>query len=384
MTSTPKTYISQHPHILLISHSSARNGAPILLYQLTKHLIHYYTITVLLPSPGPTVPLFTQLNCTTITFHKGNEFKRYSFWSRWKLKKLLKQLRPNLVTANSIGSLWSIPVTTNMKIPTILYIHELLNPKNKKQKTTWQKTIPLATHICCGSRVASNLITTLIPDVTPTIVHPGIPFEEFSQSYTDKLLRTQLNLPENTILIGTVATICPNKGTHYLIDAGLQLLKEYPNLHFIIIGALRQKYQPFITRLKQKIHTSGYSSHFHFLGEISNIPHLLHDLDIFIHPSLSEAYSMVIMEAMASGLPVIATSVGGTPEQITHGENGLLIPPGDVKAIIDTTKKLLHNRNLIEQLGKNAFTTAQKKFNITATAQKLKNLIEDLICNSKI
>ena len=98
----------------------------------------------------------------------------------------------------------------------------------------------------------------------------------------------------------------------------------------------------------------GLAGRVHFLGQRDDIPDLLAALDIFVLPSHSEGVSLALLEAMAAGLPVIATAVGGLPEVVTDGVNGLLIPPQDPEALAQALARLLDDPALAKKLGENA------------------------------
>ena len=96
----------------------------------------------------------------------------------------------------------------------------------------------------------------------------------------------------------------------------------------------------------------GLAGRVHFLGQRRDIPDLLAALDIFVLPSHSEGVSLALLEAMAAGLPVIATAVGGLPEVVTDGENGLLIPPKDPEALAAALARLLADPDSGQKAGR--------------------------------
>jgi glycosyltransferase involved in cell wall biosynthesis len=119
-----------------------------------------------------------------------------------------------------------------------------------------------------------------------------------------------------------------------------------------------------------------------FLGHRDDIPCILAITDVFVLPSRSEGQPGALVEAMASGLPCVGTRVGGVPEVITDGHDGLLVGGGDVGAMTQAIAKLLENRNLRKILGDNAKETA-KRFDITASTKKLFKVYMDLFLNTE-
>ncbi len=125
----------------------------------------------------------------------------------------------------------------------------------------------------------------------------------------------------------------------------------------LIIGGGRRE-----AEMRQLAQELGLAGRVHFLGQRPDIPDLLGALDIFVLPSHSEGVSLALLEAMAAGLPVIATAVGGLPEVVTDGVNGLLIPPQDPEALAQALARLLDDPALAKKLGENARRHVEEKF----------------------
>jgi glycosyltransferase involved in cell wall biosynthesis len=115
-----------------------------------------------------------------------------------------------------------------------------------------------------------------------------------------------------------------------------------------------------------------------FEGVREDIPDLLQAMDIFVLPSLSEGFPLAAMEAMASGLPVVCSRVGGLPELIAHGESGLLVPPGDSAALAEGVLQLLGDRGLMERLAARAIAQASRYDN-RAICNRLFDLYEQTV-----
>ena len=116
-------------------------------------------------------------------------------------------------------------------------------------------------------------------------------------------------------------------------------------------------------KLKRYTETLGIKKDVHFLGYVRDeveLSRLYQDSDVFILPSYTEGVPKVILEAMANGLPVVATSVGGIPEIIQDGLNGLLVPSGDAEAICDSVYRLLKDEELRMRMRESAIETGRK------------------------
>jgi glycosyltransferase involved in cell wall biosynthesis len=143
-----------------------------------------------------------------------------------------------------------------------------------------------------------------------------------------------------------VGTMKPQKGHHLLIEAVRQVAPRFANLHVLFVGDGERR-----AELEAQAAASGAGDRIHFLGSRGDVPDLLAACDSFVLPSLWEGLPMALIEAMASGLPVIASEVSGTKQVVTDGESGLLIPPGDVAALAEAIAALLADPARAREIG---------------------------------
>lgn len=145
--------------------------------------------------------------------------------------------------------------------------------------------------------------------------------------------------------VGTIAELHPIKRIDRAIDSVSLLIKDFPNLRYVIIhdGQLRAK-------LEQQVRDLKIEEHVFFMGTLENAAQLLPAFDAFILPSKSEAFGYVLIEAGQAHLPVVTTNVGGIPDIITDDVNGLLVPPDDTPALTDALHRLLSDTILRARL----------------------------------
>jgi glycosyltransferase involved in cell wall biosynthesis len=122
----------------------------------------------------------------------------------------------------------------------------------------------------------------------------------------------------------------------------------------------------------------GLAGEVHFLGSRQDVPDLLNAMDIFVLPSYSEGVSLALLEAMAAGLPVIATAVGGLPEVVTDGQTGLLIPPRDAVALAGALERLLAAPALAQHLGANARDYVREHYSLDRLGREINEIYEEL------
>ena len=147
----------------------------------------------------------------------------------------------------------------------------------------------------------------------------------------------------------TVANLRPEKGYDVLIDAAPQIIARCPEATFRAVGS-----GPELARLMAAARERNVASSFTFCGHSDDIAGHLGTADVFVLPSRSEALPNALLEAMAAGLPTVASAVGGIPELIAHDATGLLVPPADPAALADAVCRLLLDETLARRLGEEA------------------------------
>ncbi|MFC1966173.1 glycosyltransferase family 4 protein [Chloroflexota bacterium] len=170
---------------------------------------------------------------------------------------------------------------------------------------------------------------------------------------------------QNILFVGRLE---PRKGVNYLLKAYLQVIQEIPNLRLIIAGPgtrLRKRYERWIKRhsLKDVI----------FIGYVpyAELPRYYKTADVFCAPALNfESFGIVLLEAMAVGTPIVATNIGGYARVITHGEDGLLVPPKDSKRLAQALVSLLKDKALRQQMGAKGILTS-KEYSWANVAQRV-------------
>lgn len=187
--------------------------------------------------------------------------------------------------------------------------------------------------------------------------------------------RTLLNLPLDTEILLYMGALYPHKGPRVLIMAMVLLVKRYPRILLLIGGK-----GPIEDELKDLVETTNLQKNVRFIGFVTGESKALYykASDLFVLPSLSESFGIVNLEAMASGLPIVASNVGGTPDVVKDGINGLLVIPGDPEDLAKKILCLLNSESLREKLG-NAGKILSKEYSWEKIADKTEQVYLDLI-----
>lgn len=170
-------------------------------------------------------------------------------------------------------------------------------------------------------------------------------------------LRHELGGHDRTI-IATIARLSPSKGHRYFFQALVELIKTYPELLVLLAGS-----GPLEADLRRLASDLGIGDHVRFLGWRSDVRSIIEASDLVVHPSLHEAFCSVIIESMALERPLVATDVAAAPEQVDHGETGLLVPPRDPEMLRVAIQEVLNNSDSASAMGGLARERVVDRFN---------------------
>lgn len=184
-------------------------------------------------------------------------------------------------------------------------------------------------------------------------------------------LRNEIGLRKENIVIGMVGRLVLQKGHMYLIEAAESVVKEFPQVRFVLVGD-----GPLRNEIENRVMEKGLQDYFLLLGIRHDVPQLLREFDIFCLPSLFEGLPNVILEAMASGLPVVATHVDGTKEAVVPKETGLLIPPKNPSELVRALKILLSDPQKAAAMGRAGRKRVEKYFSLEGQVKSFEKLYE--------
>jgi glycosyltransferase involved in cell wall biosynthesis len=206
------------------------------------------------------------------------------------------------------------------------------------------------------------------------VVLNGVDIAAIDAARSGPEVRRGLGLPEGVQVIGLVGRLDHwGKGHKELFSAMAQLQARYPCQALIVGGGRRE------AEVRQAVESLGLGGQVHFLGSRRDVPDLLQAMDIFVLPSYSEGVSLALLEAMAAGLPVIATEVGGNPEVVTDGATGLLIPPQDADALAQALERLLGDPTWSKELGENARDHVEANYSLERLGREINEIYEKLV-----
>lgn len=170
-------------------------------------------------------------------------------------------------------------------------------------------------------------------------------------------------------VVGSVARLSPEKGIHHLLHAHAILRLRGLPIRLVLVGEGPQRRD-----LEMLSRTLGISTTVEFMGYQEHVETFLSTFDFFALPSITEGIPLSLLEAMAHGLPIVATNVGGIPEIVVHQESGLLVPPGQPEALAQALEQLIQDPGEAERFAKNAEYRIRERFGMTAMSEAYQHL----------
>lgn len=310
----------------------------------------------------------------------------------FRLWKLFKKIKPDIVHSRNLSALESQLPAFLTGVPIRIHgehgrdVHDLDGSNKRYQqirkffRTIINYYIPLSkdleNYLINTIQVNKNKITTICNGVDTDKFNFHKPIDKAISDLPEDFIK------ENTILIGTVGRLEEVKDQSNLLEAFIELLKTpkvfNKDVKLILVGdgSLRKKIQ-------KRIEVAGIEDKVWLAGARDKIAEIMNLMTIFVLPSLAEGISNTILEAMACGLPVIATNVGGNAELIKDGQTGFIVPASDPHAIKEKILQYIEAPDLLQEHGQSARRRIKEKFSITKMVQSYSEVYIKLL-NEKI
>jgi len=298
----------------------------------------------------------------------------------WGLSRLFLQDRPHVVVVKSrrgIRMAWAARLLAPFARPVILCrlgTHEDA-PSSLRAALTFRYMGDA--FIVPSQYTLEHLPRWLSSSGRPIRVIPnGVELPELGEE-TRRTARAQLGLGASSQVVITTSRLHPTKGHEYLLEAFASVAERFPNARLVIAGdgAKRGSLEAKAT------HLLG-AGRVLFTGFRRDVTPLLAASDLFVLPSLLEGMPHSLLEAMAAGLPVVATSVCGIPEVVEHGRNGLLVPPRDAVALASAICRILGEPELADRLAKEARATIEQKFAVRDSLDEAIQYMHELVARA--
>jgi glycosyltransferase involved in cell wall biosynthesis len=275
------------------------------------------------------------------------------------VRAALERVRPHVVHANTLRTLPEAAVARSCGLPVVVQSHEL-PPQGAKTTLTLTYAAAVADVLVGVSDAVSDMLRRRAGSTPVLTVHNGVP-EPTHEASTER----------SAFTVGSVGTVSRTKGTDVYLRAARIALEDRPELRFEHVGAPDlHRDEGLDDELARLVAEMAPVGSFRMLGSLPAAD-VLPRWSVFLCTSRSEAFPLATLEAMALGIPVIATTVGGIPEQIEHLESGILVRPDDPEALAAWIVRLHDDVELRDRLGRAGAARVRRQFTLERQAEGL-------------
>lgn len=350
-----------------------------------------FEIAIACPPHGPLADAAETQGIRVVAFDvRGTAGKRRPLGElRDTLQRLLAREQPELLHANSLSmSRLSGPVAVSLRLPSIGHLRDIIKLSR-----------PAVDDLNCHRRLIAVSQATRVYHVAQgldaercAVLHNGVDLQQFQPAAGQgKLgqggLRRELSLPAGARLVVSVGQIGLRKAPDVALAAFRHVAEAMDDVHWLLVGERtsdKAESRELEAGLHEAANVSPLVGRVHFLGTRSDVPRLLADCDLLLHAAHQEPLGRVLLEAAASGLPVVATDVGGTREVFPAGEqNGaVVVPAGDPQAMAGAMLAVLGDADRQAAMSRAARQRAIDAFDLRTAAAKLVAQYHDVLGRS--
>jgi sugar transferase (PEP-CTERM/EpsH1 system associated) len=305
----------------------------------------------------------------------------------FRLSNIMRKYRPHVVHSRNFGALEAVLAARFAGVPVVIH-------SEHGYEIETQSGLPLRRRALCRALYPlADVVFTVSSELRSyhsrqswlqrghfRVIFNGVDIERFApRPQMSARVRRDLGISADRLVIGSVGRLVPIKDHQTLLRGSELLLQAGRNIHVVLVGAGTEQ-----ARLQEYAASGALNGRVTFTGASESVPELLSAMDIFVLPSISEGMSNTILEAMASGLPILATRAGGNMELIEHGSGGLLFAPGDVQALRSHLEQLIDDSEMRRELGNAARGRVVAEFSLDRMIQNYRDLYLQLAAQRDI
>ncbi len=360
--------------ILFVNHTSSLTGAPISCFHLMTMLGKDFKAVFATREEGP---LLTKLNAsdirTCIVEKKGVLGLNYIA----EFMKILTSEEIDIIHLNTLTPFCKYAAIAGFikRVPIVWVIRENPLISRSRRLKFWLKL--LASKIVF---VDNDTREKLLPGINKnvTTIYNGVDTGKFKPLKSD-YLQNKFSFNPGQKLIGYIGSITKRKGVEYLVRAMPAIKKESQNVKLIIIGGCKKEDETYFSEIKGLIEDLSLQKDVFFTGMLPDVREALNSLDVLVLASLDERCSRTLLEGLACGKAIVATRVGGNPEIVRDGKNGLLIEPENENHFAESVLTLLKDDELRQKMGEQGRKLAEDNFSISNNLEKMRELYTGLV-----
>ena len=296
-----------------------------------------------------------------------------------RLQTLIRQHRPAILQVNSSRDSWIGCLAARLVLPRpkVIRIRHISAPLNRNVTTRllYRRLFDMVV-VTGGEKTRRELIERDGLTADRVAAFPiGLDVEYFRPASPDRDLRDELGLPKGQLLVGLISYLRSYKGHGYFIEAARTIAAKRDDTTFIIVGE-----GPEEQTIRRRIEEFGLSARIRMLGFRQDLLSVFRSLDVFAIPSVEgDTIPQVLMQALASGIPVVSTTVGSIPDVVIEGETGFVVPPRDASALADRIMTLLDDAGLRARMGVQGRSLVESTYSIAKMLDRMEAVYRSLL-----
>jgi D-inositol-3-phosphate glycosyltransferase len=372
---------SKNPRIAFICFSASLGGLELTTVRLARDLKARMADCLLIVPPG--TPLADQALKNGLEAEFLNPKLKYGdLLAGFRLGRILSSRRVEIAILMQSKDI-NVAIIAALAYPRLklVYYQQMQSGINKRDLLhTWMYS-KLSHWICLTNRMKQEVVEhTRVREEMISVVPLGRDMRLFDpMTHGQRVARERYGLPlDGRPVVGTLGRLDPQKGQEEFLRSLPLVLKQQRDAYFVIAGDETRGGEGYRKRLLDLSSELGLNKCVRFLPFTENVPEFMAALDLFVLPSYSETYGLVLIEAMAMGKPVVATNAGGVPEIVEDGRDGLLIPPRDEEALADAIVRVLKDASLRKSFSDQARRDAIERFDSARCVDRLVQLLDSL------
>jgi glycosyltransferase involved in cell wall biosynthesis len=386
-TPVPVAATLDRRRLLFFSHNLDYEGAPLSLLQVLRGAVASGAeVALVSAADGPLRAEAAAAGAKVTVLPRLGSRWIHSLYHWTRVVLLARRFRPDLIYANTVHMFSAVWVARLLRIPAIWCIRESMSPFSRAlpRRGAILKTFGLRPEVVFVADATRRLWEPVLRSAPTHIIPNGIaahPIEQFRAQAVSSDLRRRIGLPDKARAVVIVGTTCERKGQQIFVEAALKLLRHHAgDVHFLIIGA---REGPYLDRLRGTILHGGATERIHLIHESADVLAYYAIADVFCCCSFEESHPRVVLEAMAFGVPIVATSVWGIPEQVEDGVSALLVQPGDPLALAARIGELLEDPAQAVALGRAARQRFEERFRADLMNRRYEDLFTSMLARGQ-
>lgn len=300
--------------------------------------------------------------------------------SVWRLAKMLCQVKPNFIHVHGLkAAAIAVPAAKLSRVQNIIYTAHNCLPKPvtlSKKFIHWifqGRILRSLTKVIAVSDAVKDEFRRYLPENRIITIYNGIDYRKFA-AYSREKSRSILGFKAEDLIIGVVARLIPEKGIAIVLQAASLLKPIKPGIKFVIVGdgPARAKFENYskALALKNTVYFTGYRS---------DVAQLMAGWDLFMLPSLSEGFSISVLEAMAAKLPLIVSDLPSMREMVVHGKSGYLVNPEDAVGLSAAVIRIIKENPKAKAMGEFNYRRVAALFNVENMVKNVASEYDELV-----